>query len=110
MNLQTMLTIAGSAAGVIIAGFTLWPTIGWQTGARHDADMAAMKERLATIEAEFTGAVEKFYENWKCDEWYEELVDLLAAQRNGDDSVETSERIRILRDRIRDHNCERFEN
>lgn len=110
MNMQTGLAIAGSGVGLLAGGIALWPTIGWQTGASHAADVAALQARIEQLEIEFTGAVEKFYDNWQCDEWHEELVDLLKAQRNGDDSVETAERIRILRERIARHNCERFEN
>ncbi len=75
-----------------------WPAVGWETPNQHDADYA-----------ETIGEMKDFRDEWKCDEYDEELLDLLKAQRSGDDSVETEREIEKLRERMAKLECERFD-
>jgi len=90
-----VLVSLGTLAGTAKA---FWPTIGWTTPERHVADYQATE-----------AFIKEFRDEWKCDEYDETLHDLLQAQRDGDDSLETERSIEKLRDRMDDLDCQRFE-
>lgn len=87
-------------AAVVALWVTLdpWPSIGWTTPNQHNADFAMTSE-----------GVKDFRDEWKCDEWEEELLELLQKQADGDHSVQTERDIEKLRIKITKLKCERFE-
>lgn len=89
----------GAAAAIITAAVSFWPTLGWVTPNQHDEDFETTK-----------GEVAEFRDEYRCDKTKAELLDRLAQQRAGDDSVEITERIRELRERLVTLKCSRFEN
>jgi hypothetical protein len=93
-----IITIIGTLAGSVTAVYAAWPIIGWTTPSQHQSDID-----------EAVGGIQEFRDEWKCDEYSEELLDLLKQQRAGDDSVETEERIKRLRDKMKKLDCDRFE-
>lgn len=83
---------------VAATSITLWPVIGWETPNQHEADVL-----------EFVGEVREFRDEWKCDEYEEELLILLHAQADGDATEETKREIEKLREKIKRLDCQRFE-
>lgn len=96
--------IVGSATGVsaIIALATaapvFWNDYGWITPAQHEQDLTAAGDDIR-----------EFRDEWKCDEYEEELVELLKRQQAGDDSVELKRLIERIREKMDDIDCSRFE-
>ena len=73
------------------------------------AEVAASEEKILDA---LEGLMQQGRENrdeWKCDEYEEELLILLQARRDGDDSVETEREIEKIRQSIEKLRCERFE-
>lgn len=97
MNMK-MLTIAGSALGILAAAGTTgkiyWPQFGWETPNQHAADMDLLRD---------------FRDEWRCDEMEEALLELLEAEKAGDDSVETAHKIERIRKKMDEIDCSRFE-
>ena len=86
-----------------------WNTIGWETPSQHNASI-----KLLVAEYQLTaGAIEEFRDEWKCDEYYEELLDLKRelrrAEVDDDDTVELEHHIELLQDKIKSLECTRFE-
>lgn len=106
-------TIGGSIAllgGVV----TIWATVPWAdvlptTRAQHLADMETLRAEYEVSLQEHEKGVDMFYRNWKCDEWFEELDELLEKKEAGDESLKLEERIQRLRDKIDENNCSEFE-
>lgn len=109
----------GSIAGVVILAGTLWTTLnpaanpwqslGWTTNERHDTELATLRDDLESRITMTEEGSSKFYLHWRCDEWEEELLELLEKKAAGDDSVELQRRINKLRDRIDEKNCDQFD-
>ncbi len=100
-KIKWSVVVATLAALVVIwTALDPWPAFGWETPIQHDADFLVI-----------SGEIKEFRDEWKCDEDQGELYDLLKSQRNGDNSVETEERIQKLRRRMNEehNNCDRFE-
>ncbi len=93
-------TILTTLATIVVLWTTLnpWPVIGWTTPEQHQADFS-----------ETVGEMKAFRDEWKCDEWEEELQSLLEQQRIGDTSVKTERRIEKLHHAIDKLDCGRFE-
>lgn len=85
-----------------------WEPLIPMTRASHAADMAALEASYKLEMEAVSEGIDKFYANWQCDEWIEELDDLLDKQRV-DDSPQLAERIQRLRDKIDENDCDRFE-
>lgn len=97
MNIKTIYTTLISAGAVVAAGTSLanwWPKVGWETPEQHKADMQLLRE---------------FRDEWKCDEYDEELLELLEDVQAGDDSAETQHRIDRIRKKMEKIDCQRFE-
>lgn len=89
-----------TVAAVIGIWYTLdpWPKVGWITPNQHQAAYEVTQE-----------AVKDFRDEWRCDEYEEELLDLRLAQAAGDTSEETKRKIEILLAKIDKLNCHRFD-
>lgn len=99
-------------ASVLTIGATLdlWHSFGWTTPVRHEADVMAIRSDISDV-AMGLEAVQELRDELRCDRLEKELVKLLQDQRNGDDSVQTQERISTIR-RLRGSqrlNCDRFD-
>jgi len=109
------ITLGSIAGGIGLVFGTLkvfgltWADVGWMPPANHAADIAKLEQRIIELEQDTVTGVKDFRDEWKCDEDAEELIELLKAQRAGDDSVETEERIKALRKRMEDNHCGRFD-
>lgn len=112
----------GSAVGIVAglvgvwATIDPWPAIGWTTPNRHQADMRQVEEVMAADVEKILEAIEGLgekqreqHDEWKCDEYDEELRDRLQEQADGDDSTDLAEDIRRIREKMRELNCQRFE-
>ena len=101
-KLATWIGIAAGAATIVVAMFTLWGSIGWTTPNQHNADF------LTAV-----GDVKDFRDEWKCDEYDEELLDarerLIRAEANGEDTVEIEHLIEKIKEKMEKLDCSRFE-
>ena len=91
-----------SAVAVVVSltvgATTLWPQVGWETPNQHAADYAGIVSDISN-----------FRDEWKCDEYEEELLELLKRQATGDTSIETARKVERLKNKIDELNCQRFE-
>ena len=92
-----IISVVAASLAVIVGANQAWPIVGWTTPNQHDADIIA-----------FTGDVKEFRDEWKCDEYEEELIELLKLQATGDNSIETRRKVERLREKIDKLNCQRF--
>jgi len=107
------------AYGANITG--MLPAVAWKTQAGHEADIADVRAELGDLEImaqesekAIIGAIGNLRDEWKCDEYKEELDVLLAKVDAGTATAQDEERIRILRQKmgpISDDglNCAQFE-
>ena len=93
-----IVSLVAASLAVIVGANQAWPLVGWTTPNIHNADIQRA-----------TGDVKEFRDEWKCDEWDEELLELLKSQATGDTSVETQLKVERLRAKIDKLNCSRFE-
>lgn len=103
INLKSKLVggILAALGGTTAAGVTVydrWDEFGWTTPSQHDQDML-----------EAVGEVKDFRDEWKCDEYDEELLELKRDQAAGDDSVDTQHTIEQIKEKMRELECSRFD-
>ena len=83
-----------------------WPKVGWTTPNSHQADIEALRE-------EAVGEIKQFRDEWKCDEWDEELREKLREQDRladqGENDPDLDEDIRRLREKMEKLDCGRFD-
>ncbi len=94
--------IVGALGTIVLQGPEIWHKVGWKTPAAHAAE-------IERVEVAFTDVLQEFRDEWRCDEYDEEVKELLNAQRAGDDSVETAERLRKLRELQDRRKCSNFD-
>ncbi len=107
MTIGAAVIVAVTMLGYASDAVDAWPKVGWKTPTGHAKDIAELR-------AESVGAVTEFRDEWKCDEYDEELRDLLREQQNRRDvglseNTDLNEDIRRLREKIDKLNCARFE-
>lgn len=99
-----------AALGTITAtGRVLWNDFGWITPVAYAEDLDGVLEAQAAIESTILSEIRKNQDEWKCDEYDEELADLLLAQSEGDETIETAERIQRIRALRARRDCARFD-
>lgn len=96
MNSLASKVSIGTVSAIVGLWFMLdpWPVIGWVTPNQYNEDMSVVTD---------------FRDEWKCDEWDEELRDLLKEQAAGNTSTDLAEDIRRLRQKMDKLNCGRFD-
>ena len=99
-DLPAVASIIGIVATVVALGW--WSIVGWMTPAQHEEDITHIEDHAQKTER----AILEFQDRWQCDEWTEELDDLLALT---DQTPLDGERIRRLRARADNKECERFD-
>ena len=108
---KTMTIGAIVVASIAVMGYAsealdAWPKVGWVTPNTHEADIAELR-------AQTVGEVKDFRDEWKCDEWDEELREKLREQDRladqGTNDPDLDEDIRRLRERMRKLECSRFD-
>ena len=90
----------GGVLAIIAAAYSLWPSFGWMTPNSHAADID-----------QAVGDIRAFRDEWKCDEWDEELLDLqkeLAAATEAR-RIEIQHEIDKLKQKMLKTDCSRFE-
>lgn len=100
-KLQKWLTIVGAALGMLISIFALWPKIGWTTPNQHENDFVVAVNEMR-----------EFRDEWKCDEYDEELLDLrqeLAVAASEEEKVRLAHMIAKLVEKMVKIDCSRFE-
>lgn len=100
MTITGALAIAGALTGLYTSG--IWDQVGWQTPAAHAADYQQTVEQI-----------KDFRDEWKCDEYDEELLKLkLYVQNmklNGEDTTEIELLIEKIERKMEALECERFD-
>ena len=86
----------------------MWSTVGWTTPAKHDADIASIIAERMVSEQNVIDAIKESRDEWKCDEYDEELLDLLLEQEDTN-TVEIRRDIEKIKQKMEDLNCSRFE-
>lgn len=112
--LAATVAIGASIAAAITYGGTIVdaaPRVVWKTQSGHDQDVARLEALIEDALMATAGEVGKFRDEWKCDEYEEELEALLRRQDAGEGTATDGERIRRLRELIgpENLNCARFE-
>lgn len=83
-----------------------WPKVGWKTPSGHERDLTELRN-------ETVGEIKDFRDEWKCDEYDEELREKLREQDRledlGEDDPDLDEDIRRLRDKMKKLDCNRFD-
>lgn len=106
------MAIAGgvaSALSLIVAAQTVnWDGVLPMTKAAHAEHVEAVLGQFVAAQDAAVEAVSKFEMRWICDEWAEELADLLLIAED-DLTPRDEERIIRLRERIDENDCHRFE-
>ena len=92
------MSVAAVAVSLVLGATQLWPSVGWETPNQHDDDYS-----------EIVSDIKDFRDEWKCDEYEEELLQLLKRQATGDTSIETARKVERLKNKIDELNCQRFE-
>lgn len=86
-----------------------WPAIGWVTPNQHEAELAQIRGNYQIAVDDILDQLKENQDEWKCDEYEEELAEALQKQRDGDDSVELEQLIERIRKAIERRDCGRFE-
>lgn len=99
------------ALGAIVGLLAAWQTVDWSnikpmTHAAHVADVDSKLAKFVAAQDTAAKAVEDFRMEWKCDEWREELDELLGVESP---SPRQSQRIIDLRERIDENDCHEYE-
>ena len=102
-----MVTTIAALVGMWVA-IDPWPAIGWVTPTQHAGDIA----KVNTQYEQAVGDVKEFRDEWKCDEYDEELLELrkdLDQARTNDERAEIEHEIEKLKRKMEKLNCSRFE-
>ena len=110
-TIGAVLTCLAAGLSMYSQADEIWPKVGWVTQNQHDSDIEATSTAVEDFADKILGRIDRNHDEWKCDEYREELNELLEAKLRGDTSVKTSERILTLRDRMDEDSldCQRFE-
>ena len=101
-TISGMLTLIASGLAIAATWGGAWDDFGWITPAKYQADYA-----------ETMGEIREFRDEWKCDEWDEELLELKRAL--ADPALSDAERVEIehevekLKEKMAKIDCSRFE-
>jgi len=106
---SAILGVIATLAAIGTAGNQFWPTIGWTTPNAHAADVERLASEAEDATQEILDAIKESQDEWKCDEYDEELTDLLEKQEAGDDSIELERTIEKIREAMQRRDCARFE-
>jgi len=108
ITLGAVMTTAATLLGMWVM-LDPWASIGWETPNQHKVSI----DKLVAEYKLTSGEIKNFRDEWKCDEYYEELLDLKrelrAAESNDRDTVEIEHEIELLQDKIQSLKCTRFE-
>ncbi len=95
-----MVTTLAAIVGMWVA-VDPWPVVGWTTPNQHDADYKVTSEQL-----------QDFRDEWKCDEYDEELLELrmkLSEARGQAEADELTHEIEKLKAKMAKLDCSKFE-
>jgi hypothetical protein len=108
-KLTTMLTLGGAGAALIVSMFALWGSVGWTTPNQALAAHASLQlENVLGSES-----LKLFRDEWKCDEYDEELLEareaLIRARDAGQSTVQIEHLIEKIKGAMNRLVCSRFE-
>ncbi len=95
-----MVTTLAAIVGMWVA-VDPWPVVGWTTPNQHDADYKVTSEQL-----------QDFRDEWKCDEYDEELLELrmkLSEAQTQAEADELTHEIEKLKAKMAKLDCSKFE-
>lgn len=95
MAIGKSLALLGGVVSVIAILTAPWDKIIPTTREKHDHDVETALQ-----------SVQEFRDEWKCDEWTEELSDILSIT---DPTPLDLQRIRVIRAKMDNRGCERFD-
>lgn len=98
-DIPAIATILSIIAAVVALGW--WAKLGWVTPDEHKADVTHLEDRAK----ETKNAVIEFQTRWMCDEWQEEMDDLLKLPTR---TAAELEKVIQLRDALDESDCHRF--
>ena len=107
MNWDKWLKIVGLpvlAAGVI----TAWSKVGWETPDSHETDLHVHQDATLSALTAISTKLDVQQDEWKCDEFREELIDLIARSNADPANAEIIADLETLRGSIAERNCGRF--
>lgn len=105
-SLTGVLSIVGTLVAIWATG--IWDHVGWTTPAAHAADIQTVKDERLLVR----GEMKEFRDEWKCDEYDEELLDLrkqLAVVTTDAERVNIEHEIEKLKQKMEKLDCSRFE-
>ena len=103
----------GSAVGLIGSIVAIWATgiwsvVGWTTPNQHNASIVAIHDQRTIV----AGELKDFRDEWKCDEYDEELLDLreqLLDVTSDHERAAIEHEIEKLKEKMARIDCSRFE-
>lgn len=107
-QMQVLAAVATTIA-IISGSIALWPMLGWETPSAHAADIKEIEADHVTANEAVLDAIQLSRDEWKCDEYDEELLALLEKQDEGDNSVAVRREIEKIRKKMDSLKCSRFE-
>lgn len=100
ISAAAVLSIVATVSGIWSTG--AWDKVGWMTPSAHAADYEQTVEQI-----------KDFRDEWKCDEYDEELFELKLLlkelEENGEDTTEVEHMIDKLENKIEKLDCQRFD-
>jgi len=103
---------AVSVLTVISLTITLWGAVGWTTPAQHQADIDTLVAQRTASESAIIEVLEKNQDEWKCDEYDEELKAariMLAQAETPRARAEIEHEIEKIVEAMETRECSRFE-
>lgn len=104
---QSLAAVATTIA-IVTGSIALWPVVGWQTPNAHANDIVTIEAEHVVSQEEVLDAIKLSRDEWKCDEYDEELLDLLLDQVENN-SVENRRDIEKIKNKMEKLDCQRFE-
>lgn len=109
IKISAVLGVIATLAGIGTAGSQFWPQVGWTTPNAHAADVEQLSSEAEDAKQQILDAIQESQDEWKCDEYDEELEELLEDVADGDDSIETERTIEKIRRAMERRDCARFD-
>ena len=98
LGFTALITTTAAVLALAAASPAYWHDFGWVTPSQHDKDFA-----------ETVGEMRDFRDEWKCDEYSEELLELMQRQAEGFDSPEVQHKIERIKKKMDDMECSKFD-
>jgi len=111
-QLSWALGIVATLIAIVSGGFALWPSVGWTTPSTHNADITEVQINMVASSEAIIEAISGLRDEWKCDEYDEELLYLeheLADATHVENATEIQHDIDKIKAKMLKLDCSRFE-